>query len=404
MKPNIRTLATGLLVCLNAGAAYGQTQPVLKPIDKPPFDVKMPTAEDKAKLGRENAQKRFKDYKDRWDAGWSTPAKPVNVPLKFEDPVRDIGRVNDDGKVKVVFNFKNISDHTVKVMQAKPGCGCTVAKAAKDSYAPGEEGSIEAMYDPKGRRGLEFKDIDVQLDSPPGLPQLKIGFLVETLPRVVAEPANVFMPDVRKGAAPTQKLTITGREAGFDVTSATLVDANAPFTITRVGKTESQEDSGDTVTRVEYEVALKPGQAIGAFNTKVVLATTDPSRATMDVNIGAMVVGDVRMVPDRLTAFGQAGTPFAKEIRLDHRVSKPFHILGVQCTGVPHDAGVVLDVESAEVTGAPGEVTGYKVKVAGTFPAGGGNFTGKVILRTDVPDQPVIEIPFQGVITVANKQ
>lgn len=396
--------AAGTSLAQTAAPASAQPKtPVLTPIDKPPFDQKQLTAADKVKQARQAAQKRHDELKDRWAKGYPVEGKPP-IALQFDEPVRNLGRVNDDAKIDIAFKFKNISGQSVKIKQAKPGCGCTVANLAKDTYAPGEEGVIQATYDPNHRSGLEFKDIDVSVDEA-GAPNIKIGFLVDTLPRVVTEPKSAVVGEVRKGQTGKAIIAVVGREPGFDVTSAVLADPKAPFTVTKVGRAEETDAAGDKVTRVTFEATLNPGNPVGVYSTAMNFATNDPKRATISAPVQAIVVGDLKAAPDRVFVVSGSGTPFSREVILSHRTNKPFNVLGVQTEALSPGFAPVLDLKARDATGKPGEITAYTLTVSGVMPAPapGTNTgsSGKIVILTDSPDQPRIEIPIQGVIASA---
>ncbi|MGD9689607.1 MAG: DUF1573 domain-containing protein [Phycisphaerales bacterium] len=408
MRTRLAIVASVGLIVL-AGPGLAQTPPktpVLRPIDKPPFDPNVALSKaNKARAARTASQNRYDELKARWEAGYVTQGKDT-VPLAFDQPVQNIGVVSDDGKIDITFSFRNTSGQTVTIKQAKPACGCTVANLAKNIYEPGEAGEIKASYDPKNREGLEFKDVDVTLEGA-NFPNVKIGFLVDTRPRVSSDPKAMSLGEVRKGAPAKQSITIVGREPGFDVSSVTMANPSAPFTITRVERTEATEEgategAATTVTSVRFDVELRAGMPVGQYSTALAFHTSDPHRPTHSVPINAMVVGDVRTVPDKVFILGEAGSSFHREVRLDHRTAVPFKILGMHTEGLPPGFGVALDYAVKDTTGNPGEVTGYAIQIAGSLPTSG-NATGRLIVLTDVPDQPRIEILLQGMVTGAKR-
>jgi hypothetical protein len=66
---------------------------------------------------------------------------------------------------EAVFKFVNDGTTTVKILNIKPGCGCTVPTLEKSEYAPGERGSLSARFTTGERRGSYHVPIHVQMDD-----------------------------------------------------------------------------------------------------------------------------------------------------------------------------------------------------------------------------------------------
>lgn len=64
-----------------------------------------------------------------------------------------------------VFRFKNEGTTPVKILNIKPGCGCTVPVLEKAEYAPGASGSFSVKFTTGERRGAYHVPIHVQLDD-----------------------------------------------------------------------------------------------------------------------------------------------------------------------------------------------------------------------------------------------
>lgn len=69
--------------------------------------------------------------------------------LRFDPAVIEIGEVRfDGGTVKVRFNYTNIADKPVTVVEVHPMCGCTVPTWDHKSVKPGKSAYIDVEYDP----------------------------------------------------------------------------------------------------------------------------------------------------------------------------------------------------------------------------------------------------------------
>ena len=64
------------------------------------------------------------------------------------------------------FMFRNDGDYPVTITSLTSSCGCTTAALTKERYAPGEEGTIEAVFDIGDRHGPQAKTLTVRTDDP----------------------------------------------------------------------------------------------------------------------------------------------------------------------------------------------------------------------------------------------
>lgn len=74
--------------------------------------------------------------------------------LRFDEPVRELGKVREvDGAVKLRYEFTNISDKPVTLIEVHTQCGCLQPTYGRKPVAPGGRGVVEALFDPKNRLG-----------------------------------------------------------------------------------------------------------------------------------------------------------------------------------------------------------------------------------------------------------
>lgn len=360
--------------------------------------------EEKLKAQKEFAEKELEEARKKAAAGQGPVGVPgVAIPFTFTNQVQDLGRITDDAPVQVSFKFKNTSDTTVKILNMSGSCGCTVpAKPPKDTFAPGEEGEVTATFNPQNRRGREVKHVYMDTDYQKS-PRMEMTFSVETLPRVLIEPMSLYLGEKRKGEAGGQTLTITGRAPGFDITDATLTDKSAAFTFRRLEKTMIKGEDGADLTRIQYAVDLAPGLNLGQYRSALNFTTNDPKKASVNVQISAAVVGELRLIPERLSLVStQAGQPWFREVRVDHRRGESFAVLGVDLVDLPATFAPVVDVTPMAANPQLGQLAGYSIKVSGTTPGASCPVSGKIIIRTNMKDQETIEVPIMGNIMIAS--
>jgi hypothetical protein len=97
-------------------------------------------------------------------------------PLRFQEETHDFGYVDQEGgPVNYSFQFANISNRPVRILNVQASCGCTTPDWTKDAVAPGSTGFIQASFDPKGRPGYFNKSLTIttDFDSNPVVLQIK---------------------------------------------------------------------------------------------------------------------------------------------------------------------------------------------------------------------------------------
>lgn len=99
--------------------------------------------------------------------------------LTFDENPHDFGTVENGSQLEHVFTFTNTGDAPLKVMKAKPSCGCTVPEWSKDAIAPGEKGSMTVKFDARGRAGKQHKNVRLTTNTEKGNEVLAFSATIE---------------------------------------------------------------------------------------------------------------------------------------------------------------------------------------------------------------------------------
>jgi hypothetical protein len=87
--------------------------------------------------------------------------------IQFQETTHDFGKIKEEGgKVTGRFVFTNVGTEDLILTNVRPGCGCTAANYTKDPVAPGQQGFIDATYNPYNRPGGFNKNIRVTTNEP----------------------------------------------------------------------------------------------------------------------------------------------------------------------------------------------------------------------------------------------
>lgn len=104
--------------------------------------------------------------------------------LRWESRSLEFHPSLSDTKVVAEFHFTNTGARPVKIEDVTTSCGCTTASLDKKRiYAPGEKGTITAVFDIGGRNDTQKEHIDVKSNDP-AEPEVTLQFSV-TIPKLL---------------------------------------------------------------------------------------------------------------------------------------------------------------------------------------------------------------------------
>ncbi len=64
--------------------------------------------------------------------------------IKWKDSLIDFGTIKLGDSIHLKYRFTNVGKTPLFILQAKPGCGCTVTNFSKDAIMPGKSSVITA--------------------------------------------------------------------------------------------------------------------------------------------------------------------------------------------------------------------------------------------------------------------
>ena len=110
--------------------------------------------------------------------------------ITFEKTEHDFGKINEsDGRVSVVFEFKNEGMAPLILSNVRASCGCTTPTWTKEPVEPGQTGSITVTYNPNGRPGRFQKTVTITSNAKE--PTAKVYIKGEVIPKQ-AKPVNKY--------------------------------------------------------------------------------------------------------------------------------------------------------------------------------------------------------------------
>ena len=94
--------------------------------------------------------------------------------FKFNHTDHDFGVIMQGDKVSYTFKYENVGGSDLIITSAKGSCGCTVPKYSREPLAPGEEGTVEIIFDSAGRKGKQNKKVTILANTQPSDTKLYI--------------------------------------------------------------------------------------------------------------------------------------------------------------------------------------------------------------------------------------
>ena len=175
--------------------------------------------------------------------------------ITFEKTEHDFGSIHEeDGRVSVVFEFKNEGMSPLVLSNVRASCGCTTPTWTKEPVEPGQKGSITVTYNPNGRPGNFSKTVTITSNA------------TEATKRVFIK--GTVIP---KQAKPVNKYTV---EVGALNMKARTLDLG---TITK-GETKAGDLEYTNLKQEEAKVELATNGVTDAYlATQVTLPTVKPN-------------------------------------------------------------------------------------------------------------------------------
>ncbi len=169
-------------------------------------------------------------------AGTDPAAETAAPKIVCDQMVYNFGERKNDQDVEHAYVIKNEGNATLEIKQARASCGCTVANIANKTVPPGEETTITAKLNLRGRLGPQHKTITVDSNDP------RVPALVLTLE------GNSLAADAPTGAAAPNSENAAAPEA--PAASAPPVERAPPVTDFLAAPTEiSIEEGAQNVSR-----------------------------------------------------------------------------------------------------------------------------------------------------------
>ncbi|RJP35891.1 MAG: DUF1573 domain-containing protein [Phycisphaerales bacterium] len=376
-------LLGSVLLAAPASAQDAADPPKAKKDDKRSADKK----KDKKKARDDNAAKDKKEAKAAKDADEPTTESTEDEEdlggtpkAVIAEATHDFGTVwaSADNFIKHTFTIKNEGDGLLKILSVKPACGCTLAGDHPDRLKPGESGEFPFKLKTEtlahAKDGKFSKAVTITTNDPEK-PTLRL--LLEGTARFhVAAPALISFGTLKADVDTERTETITNNtDKPLKLTlPETKVTPESPFKYELVEKEEGKV--------YELKVRTVPPLQEGRINGELKIQTNIEEQKELNVRV-ALNVPPRLLVRPSLVVYDPK------------RLTRPVTFTNngstdVKVTGATTD-DPALDVEIEEMDAGKN----YTIKV--TFPENydSSKTDRKLVIKTDDPEKPEIEVPIR---------
>jgi hypothetical protein len=114
----------------------------------------------------------------------SSSKKPISKAprIKFASDKLDFGTIKEDSVVEKTFEFTNVGNADLVVINATGSCGCTIPTYPNTPIRPGDKGSVVVKFTAKNKFGPQKPTVTVTTNATPRLSKLQLDGWVEQIP------------------------------------------------------------------------------------------------------------------------------------------------------------------------------------------------------------------------------
>jgi hypothetical protein len=303
--------------------------------------------------------------------------------ISFDRPVFDFGQVKRGQKLPATFTFKNNGKGTLTIQGVQASCDCTTADAAKGkTFAPGESGAIEVMFDTTDYSGKVTKALTV-ITNERSMPDRTLTITATVNSDVDANPPLADFGDVVLNQSAQQIIRLKN-------------NMKTELKIDKVRYNEEFLDVGYTKEGREFSiyVKLKPTAPIGFYKDTIWIKNNSTSLPEMPIPVRATVRGQIAVTP----AYVEFGS-----VPVSEKASRQISLTALEGFDITSNS-IELNVNGAKtddgqnmmrVSVTPADKNGKRVNLELMNPGSkSGSVHGKVTLQTTNPQQKNLTVDF----------
>ncbi|HVT60154.1 MAG TPA: DUF1573 domain-containing protein [Thermoanaerobaculia bacterium] len=303
------------------------------------------------------------------------------------EPVIDVGTIPAGDKAAHDFEIRNEGEGVLMLTDVRAACGCTVASFDK-TIAPGQSGKVHVIVDTLGFNGPIAKGVTVFTNDPKN-PQIELTVRAKIQPYIVVDPGYARYVTVRGEG---KQGNIVQTLYASDGEPMDIVKVESPFPYLTISYREAQE--GERLPDVKakqwrVEMVLSNDAAVGALIGHVTIHTNHPKQKLVQIPVSGFVRPVVAVTPP-VADFGkiELKTPLHRTLDVRSFATEPIKMIGLE--------GQIKGIEAKLKPIEEGRE--YQLLVTLDPAIGKGPFYSKLVIHTDSPKSPIVEVELKGTI------
>lgn len=265
------------------------------------------------------------------------PAAPKAGPAFFAaQSTFDIGTVWMGTKVPVTFTYKNVGTEVLKILEVKPGCGCTQATDYTRDVPPGGEGRMPLTLDTTNKPNGHMHTIEVKVKTnDPARPEVVLAITGNIRTVCVFDPPG---GGIFSDWQPDQPINRTVKM--YNNTGAPLTLDLQPIPPNSFFKIDFRE----VVPNQQWEYTAVHDAPIpeGSNYTQLVFKTNVPEVPIYNVPVSVMVQPRIQVAPPSVVVMPVKPEAQNREIRIINNGRTPLNVTGVETNRPEFNVSLVL--------------------------------------------------------------
>jgi len=357
-----------------------------------------------------------------------TPATPAlatsdGPPGKIEvdNRLHDFGARVEGEVLSHTFKMKNIGEGPLLIAQAKPTCGCTVGRVQVQDESgewmayemntpipPGADFEIEARLNTRNKKNLAHSKINVFSNDPRGVVTVELKATLSTY--FTTTPGNINFDEVSVSDTRSGSVTVSGK--GGEPFLLTVEDRPVPEGLSVELEPVDPNDEGKAAVW-KVNVALGAGAREGRIGYPInlisdrvidgapVQADGSDTVYTTTVMVNALVKGLISHNPQYLS-FGlvRPGYTQTRSLRIennDPNFTFPPAKVRITQAGSDEESPFAQYFSHVVRPSSDGNALDVELTLNGMPDDMNGSFQGKLVVETQHPSKPEVEVLFSGV-------
>lgn len=307
--------------------------------------------------------------------------------LRFDSAIWDFGTVKPGDEKTYEFSFENNNNKPITLSNVKANCACLKVVDFTKKVAPGEKGVIKVLLATKSLQGNIAKKIIgiINNDNTDENQQflLKVFGEVSRRGELLLRPSEIHLPDFVKGSKMSASLTLS--RIGFDKLFLEEIKPSSPVVSTKI-----TDVSENNPYEANIDVQIEAQGQIGPFEHQVLFETDNAEHPTAKLRIYGNIIPHIKVQPPEVfLGLISPNNNLKKTIILKSETDTSFTIKNIKLT---------TDAIIAKCQAVNKNKTLWHLTLTTSPILKEGLLMGKILLNTDDPNVPIIEIPFTGLV------